>query len=77
MKKEILFWGVLTSVLSFVSAHAGDNNGVAGSHGIMGNFAGWGMGFFGWVFSALIIVALIFLIIWLFKQIQKQNRRKK
>ena len=48
----------------------------AGGRGdMMGNFFGYGMfgmGFFGWIFMLLVIVALILLIVWLIKQIQKR-----
>ncbi len=58
--------------LGLVSAHTGDDYY---GHHMMGNVVGtgmWGMGIFGWLFMILIIVALILLIIWLLKQIQKK-----
>jgi hypothetical protein len=37
-----------------------------------GFYGGFGMGFFGWLFMILVVVALGLLIIWLIKQIQKK-----
>lgn len=51
----------------------GINTGGGGN--MMGNYFGYGtygMGFFGGVFMLLILVALVLLIIWLIKQIQKK-----
>ncbi len=60
-------------LISFVSAHTGDDNY---GHHMMGNVIGmngmWGMGIFGWIFAILILVALVLLIVWLVKQIQKK-----
>ena len=44
-------------------------------YGMMGMMSGtysWGMGIFGWLFSSLILIALVLLIVWLIKQIQKK-----
>ena len=50
-----------------------------GGNNMMGNYFGYGtgygmfgMGLFGWIFMLLILVALVLLIIWLIKQIQKK-----
>lgn len=40
--------------------------------GYYGGYGSYGMNLFGWVFMLLLIVALILLIIWLYKQIQKK-----
>jgi len=71
MKKAIiLFSGVSSSLIRFVSAHTGESNGISDTHRMMGGFSNfWGMGFFGGLFLILIVVVLIFLIIWLAKQI--------
>ena len=49
-------------------------------YGMMGNIMGFsGFGFMwllGWLFMILIIVALVFLIIWLAKQIQKPHYKQ-
>lgn len=39
--------------------------------GTSGNYGVFGMGFFGWLFMTLILVALVLLIVWFIKQIQK------
>jgi len=41
------------------------------SWGMMGNYGFSGMWIFGWLFMTLIFVALVLLIAWLIKQIQK------
>ena len=40
------------------------------------NYGVFGIGFFGWFFMLLIAVALVLLIVWLIKQIQRPRRRK-
>jgi len=64
---------VLLFFVSFASAHTGDDDF---GHHMMGNVVYgtgmWGMGIFGWLFMILIIVALVLLIIWFIKQIQKK-----
>lgn len=42
-----------------------------GCYGMMGGAYGYGGMIFGWLFGALVVVALVLLIIWLVKQIQK------
>jgi uncharacterized membrane protein len=57
---------VLISLINFTSAHVGEDEGL--HHEICG------MGiFFGWIFMILIFIALILLIIWLIKQIQRNK----
>lgn len=43
-----------------------------GMMGMMYGTYGSGMMFFGWLFGVLTLVALVLLIIWLYKQIQKK-----
>jgi len=72
MKKTNLVLLALLSLISFASAHTGNDNDI--SHSMMGGMMS-GMSFmwmFGWLFMILIIVALILLIVWLIKQIQKK-----
>jgi len=74
MNKKIFFGLVLVFLVSFASAHVEDNDF---EHHMMGNVVGtgmWGMGIFGWLFMILIIIALILLIIWLIKQIQRNKK---
>ncbi len=40
--------------------------------GFYGGYGMYGANFFGWVFMLLVIVALVLLIVWLYKQIQKK-----
>ena len=75
MRKINLILPIFVSLISFVVAHTGEDDyahHMAG--GMMGNWmmGGYGTGwFFGWLFMTLTIVALILLIVWLIKQIQK------
>ena len=48
--------------------------GMMGSGNVIGTGM-WGMGIFGWIFMTLVTVALVLLIIWLIKEIQKPRRR--
>jgi hypothetical protein len=83
MKKTILAILIIVSLfslLTFVSAHIGEDEGIhhegcgmmGGMSGMMTGVYGLGMGIFGWLIGILILVALILLIIWLIKQIQKK-----
>ena len=73
MKKIKLLFGILGMILvllSFVSAHTGDETfGTCMFGGMMG---GMGGGFFMWILYILVIVGLVLLIAWLIKQIQKK-----
>jgi len=74
-KIKLLFSiGILLVLTSFISAHTGEDDF---GHHMMGGVIGtgmWGMGIFGWIFGILVIVALVLLIIWLIKQIQKNGK---
>lgn len=68
---------VLISLVSFVSAHISEDEGLhhEGSCMMGGMMTGvYGMGgmFFGWIVGLLVITLLILLIVWLIKQIQKK-----
>ncbi len=69
---------VFVSLASPVLAHAGEDD--YDHHGMMNGFysgMGWlGMGFFGWIFMILIVVALVLFIVWLIKRIQEPKRRR-
>ena len=69
MKKIILVMLVIASLISLVSADAGDSGC---GFGMMTEAYGLGMGIFGWLFGILVIVSLVLLIVWLTKQIQKK-----
>ena len=45
--------------------------GYGGMMGMMYGNYGYGMMFFGWLYGILVFVALVFLIVWLAKQIKK------
>lgn len=67
------------NIASPVLAHAGEDD--YGHHGMMGDcceniMSGFGMGFFGWIFMILVIVALVLFIVWLIKQMQKPKRKR-
>lgn len=66
---------VLISLISIVSADAGDGFSCF-SGGMMSGAYGYGGMAFGWIFGLLIVVALVLLIIWLTKQIQKKNNKR-
>ncbi|MEK6906112.1 MAG: hypothetical protein AABW81_00650 [Nanoarchaeota archaeon] len=65
---------LLASILSsFISAQTGDYTcGFGGMGGMMSGTYGYGFMWFGWIFSLLVFVALVLLIMWLIKQIQKK-----
>ena len=71
--KQIILPLIFASLISFVSADVGDEYGCFSNvGGMMGGYYGAGGFWFGWLFMALIIVALVLLILWLIKQIQKK-----
>lgn len=76
MKTKNLLAIVLASLssLSFVSAQQYNCPGF----GMMGGYGYSGVGVvFGWIFMILALVALVLFIVWLVKQIQNNERRKR
>ena len=73
MKNETLT-GILITVVVFLFFLFGGFGMGFGNYGGMrmmyGNY-GYGMMFFGWLYGILVFVALVFLIVWLAKQIKK------
>ena len=68
----ILFVSLIS--LSFVSAQQYNCPGF----GMMGGYGYSGIGYvFGWIFMILALVALVLFIVWLVKQIQNNERRRK
>ena len=66
---------ILVSLALPVLAHTGEDD--YGHHGMMGGMMSGAYGFggmwlFGWAFAILVLVALVLLIVWLLKQIQKK-----
>jgi len=71
MKLRGLFiFAILLAFTGLASADVNDS-GCSGWGMMSGNY-GLGFGLFGWVFSILVLIAIILLIIWLIKQIQKK-----
>jgi uncharacterized membrane protein len=68
--KKIIILPIFLALIQSALADAGDEACGMGSM-MYGNF-GYGPMIFGWVFSLLVLVALILLITWLMKQIQKK-----
>lgn len=73
----VLVIGSYFLLVSFplVLAHGEEEIDYDGHHeGMMDEFYGMmGMGFFGWIFMVLIVVALVLFIIWLVKELQKKK----
>ena len=65
---KLLLVSVFVFSLGFVSADGDD----CGMSGMMSGDYGLGGMFFGWLIGLLVIVALVLLIVWLIKQIQKK-----
>ena len=66
-------------LLGLISAHGNEATDLYADHhrGMMYGSYGTGFMAFGWLFSALVLVALVLLIVWLIKQIQTPSRRKR
>ena len=73
-----LAFAAMIILTGFVSANIGGGaeEGRCMMSQMMDGVYGFGfMWMFGWVFMALVIVALVLLVIWLFKQIQKTGHK--
>lgn len=76
MKGNLILTFVFLSLvsLSFVSAQQYNCPGF----GMMGGYGYSGVGLiFGWAFMILVLVALVLLIVWLLKQLNLTNKRRK
>ena len=77
MKNEVLVMWILGLVVllflfgGFGMMGFGGTYGYGGMMGMMYGAYGSGMMLFGWLYGILILVALVLLIVWLFKQVQK------
>ncbi|MEK6840640.1 MAG: hypothetical protein AABX79_01675 [Nanoarchaeota archaeon] len=72
MKNETLILVILGAVvMAFLFTGVGFG-GYGGMMSMMYGSYGGGMMFFGWIYGILIFVALILLVVWLFKQVQKK-----
>jgi uncharacterized membrane protein len=73
LRKESYMWIAIAIGLFLIFGFFGFNKRGYGMMEMMYGSYGYGMMFFGWVFGALVTVALVLLIIWLFKQITKRR----
>ena len=74
--EELLMWILGVVVLLFLFGGFGmmgfgGTYGYGGMMGMMYGTYGSGMMLFGWLYGILILVALVLLIVWLVKQVQK------
>lgn len=75
--KNLILWIFGIAVLLFIFGGYGmmgygrTGYGFGGMMGMMYGTYGSGMMFFGWIYGALILIALVLFIMWLSKQIQK------
>ena len=76
MKKQILGIGLLMSLVSLISADPQDAYS-CGTWGMMSGGYGTGGFLLGWLFSILVLVALVLLIFWLIKQLNKSNEKSR
>jgi len=75
-KNEISLILIVLALISFVSAHIGEDeyghHMMGDMYGMMfGSYGGAGM-FFCWIAGLLIVTVLVLLIVWLIKQVQKK-----
>ncbi|MEK6913008.1 MAG: hypothetical protein AABX26_03585 [Nanoarchaeota archaeon] len=75
-----LLIGIIIAVAVFLLLGVfGFGGMMSGSYGMMGNW-GYGLGgmwIFGFLFMILILVALVLFILWLIKQLQEDNNRRR
>jgi len=72
MKNDTLVWIILGAVVLALLFTGVGFGGYGGMMPMMYGSYGGGMMFFGWLYGVLILVALVLLIVWLGKQIQKK-----
>lgn len=65
----VLVFGGFGGMMSFRGANYG--YGFGGMMNMMYGSYGYGMMLFGWIYGILVLVALVFLIIWLARQLRK------
>jgi len=72
-----LLIGIIIVIAVFLVLGMFGFGGMMGSgYGMMGGFGLGSMWIFGFLFMALILVALVLFILWLIKQLQDNNKRK-
>ncbi|MBS3092868.1 hypothetical protein J4466_05620 [Candidatus Pacearchaeota archaeon] len=73
---QIITWVIVAIVVLFIASMLTSPMLSYSGYGMMG--AGFGtMWLFGWLFMILIIVALVLLIMWMIKQLQIGNGKRK
>ena len=73
-----LLIGIIIAVVVFLFFGMFGFGGMMGnSYGMMGGFGFGGMWIFGFLFMTLILVALILFILWLIKQLQNDNSKRR
>lgn len=71
--KMFSFFALFFSFLYFASAQTADFACPYG-YGMMAGYGTFGL-LFGWIFSVLVIIALVLLILWLIKQLQSNGKK--
>jgi len=71
MKNEAWIVVVVAVIVLFFVLSGLGFGGYGGMMSMMYGYFGSGMMFFGWLYGLLVLVALVLLIVWLFKQVQK------
>lgn len=66
-RSSVVFSVMVFGLLTLASAHTGEDD--FSHHTMMGGYGGV---IFGWMFGLLVVVALVLLIVWLIKEIQKK-----
>ena len=78
MKNDTIVTAIVAAVAFIVILGALSFGGMmsfGGYNGMMGGYSCGGfMGIFGWLFMVLLVVALVFFILWLIKQLQGGKR---
>ena len=71
MKNEAWIVAIVAVIVLFFVLSGLGFGGYGGMMSMMYGYFGSGMMFFGWLYGLLVLVALVLLIVWLFKQVQK------
>lgn len=71
-KDNSLIWVVIAAAAFLLLFSFGFRGAGYGMMSMMYGNYGFGMMFFGWIFGALTLIALVLFIVWLVKQIQKR-----
>lgn len=77
MKKIIFSWMIFSLLVLGTGLVIANGDDDYMHHGMMGGYYGGMFGFFGWICMLLVVVALVLLIMWLIKQLQKDDTQKR